>query len=253
MEVQRIRFTVRYDGTEFAGSQLQPGFRTVAGTLKNELENLLGTPVHLLFAGRTDTGVHADGNVCTFDGRLKFPAEKLPVILNPHLPEDIVIREAKSVHAGFHPRFDAISRSYVYRFHRTEDVPVDRRRYCTQYRGDWNGDAVREALGYLAGRHAFYAFSKGCDGQADSICTLEPVRITEWQGEQHWWFEANRFLRHMIVRIVGALFSVAAGNLWPEQIRQALENGEQLKFKPAEAKGLTLASVEYPTKDVEDE
>ncbi|MBN2083023.1 tRNA pseudouridine(38-40) synthase TruA [bacterium] len=253
MDEQRIRFTVRYDGTGFAGSQLQPGFRTVAGTLKNELESLLGTSVHLMFAGRTDAGVHADGNVCAFDGRPQFPAEKLPVILNPQLPEDIVIREAKRVHPGFHPRFDAISRSYVYRFYRQADIPVDRRRYCAQYLGAWDEAAVREALALLPGRQAFSAFSKGCNNPADSFCTLQEVRTTEAHGECQWWFVANRFLRHLIVRLMGALFAVAAGSITPDQIRRALSDQEPLKFKPAEAKGLTLVSVEYPTKDVDDE
>src|SRR5688500_7666169 len=112
---QRIRLTVRYDGTDFAGSQAQPGKRTVAGTLKAGLESLLQQPLKLDFASRTDSEVHADGNVCAFNAELPFAVAKLPQLVERYLPADLVVYEATEVDPRFHPRFDAVSRSYAYR------------------------------------------------------------------------------------------------------------------------------------------
>src|SRR5437763_1750435 len=93
--MQRIRMTVRYDGTDFAGSQIQPGKRTVAGTLKAGLESLLQQEVKLDFASRTDAGVHAEANVCAFDAKLPFAVGKLPLLLGSRLPADLVITVAQ--------------------------------------------------------------------------------------------------------------------------------------------------------------
>src|SRR5512138_2978006 len=110
MPPQRIRMTVRYDGTDFAGSQVQPGRRTVAGTLKTELESYLQQEMHLEFASRTDSGVHAEGNVCAFNAELPLPVARLPLVLNNRLPGDLRVGAAQLVAATFRPRFDATGR-----------------------------------------------------------------------------------------------------------------------------------------------
>src|SRR5215207_6159099 len=102
---QRIKLLVRYDGTDFAGSQAQPGKRTVAGTLKTGLESLLKQPVKLDFASRTDSGVHADCNVCAFNADLPYEVGKLPQLLLRYLPSDLVVYAANEVAAKWHPRF----------------------------------------------------------------------------------------------------------------------------------------------------
>jgi tRNA pseudouridine38-40 synthase len=253
MYTGRIRLTVRYDGAGFAGSQIQPGKRTVAGTLKAGLESLLNQEVHLLFAGRTDSGVHAEGNVCAFDAALPFPAGKLAELLNSRLPEDLRIRESVAASAAFHPRFDASARSYEYCVYRGSDVPLQRSRYSAQYIGPWNAAAIAQAVAALAGRHAFNRFAQGALDPKYCICTLDPVGVTELGAEVRFHFRADRFLRQMIRRLMGALFEVAAGRVCPARLVQAVDGELEFQFKPAPPRGLTLLCVEYKLEEYQDE
>jgi tRNA pseudouridine38-40 synthase len=245
----RIRLTVRYDGTGFFGSQIQPGKRTVAGTLKVGLESLLHQEVHLLFAGRTDAGVHAEGNVCAFDANLPYPAERLAKILNAILPEDIQVRESCPALPQFHPRFDALAREYEYSLFRSSDVPVDRMRYVMAYEGEWNQPAVREALDALAGRHAFHCFAEGSLDPRFAKCTLDPVAMRQQDFAVWLKFRGDRFLRQMVRRIVGALIEVATGRVTPEQFTAAVDGRLEFQFKPAPARGLVLLNVDYGMKE----
>lgn len=241
----RIRLTVRYDGTAFAGSQIQPGKRTVAGTLTAGLESLLKQDVHLLFAGRTDSGVHAEGNVCTCDVRLPFPVEKLAEVLNARLPDDLRVRVACPALPGFHPRFNATARVYEYTIYRGADVPVDRMRYVAGYTGAWHTPAVEQALSAMAGRHAFHNFAEGSLKPQYAYCVLDPVQLREQGPEVVLRFRANRFLRQMLRRLVGALFLVAGGQISPQRYADAIADKLDFQFKPAPPRGLVLFCVEY--------
>jgi len=245
MEQRRIRLAVRYDGTDFAGSQVQPGRRTVAGTLKAGLESLLGQSVHLLFAGRTDAGVHAEENVCTFDAALPLPVDRLAQVLNRRLPPDLRVRSAAEVPQSFHPRYSARTRVYAYRVYRSMDVPVDRLRFTMPYEGPWNEVAVQHALSGLAGRHSFSSFAVGSLLPRYSLCTMDPVEFGERGPEIFWRFRANRFLRQMVRRLAGALLEVAAGRVGPQQFAEALSGPAGFQFKPALSQGLTLLKIEY--------
>ena len=242
---QRIRATVRYDGTGFSGSQLQPGQRTVAGTLTDCLESLLEQQLHLLWAGRTDAGVHADGNVCAFDAELRFPAGKLAELANAWLPDDLQIRDCAGVAPGFHPRFDAVRRVYRYRIYRGADMPVDRYRYCHHYPGGWDEQVVADTLDRLAGSHSFHNYSLGVADPADALCSLEPVLQEQSGPELSWVFSGNRFLRHMVCRLAGVLLAVAGGQATPGQVAAGLERELDFRYVPAPAKGLTLIRVDY--------
>jgi tRNA pseudouridine38-40 synthase len=244
----RIRLTVRYDGTAFAGSQIQPGKRTVAGTLTVGLESLLMQELHLLFAGRTDSGVHAEGNVCAFDARLQFPIEKLAGLVNLRLPDDLQIREACPTLPGFHPRFDAQARIYEYTIYRGADVPVDRMRYVAGYSGAWHGAAVEQALGAVAGRHAFHSFAEGSLKPQYAYCVLDRVQIREHGPEVVLRFRSNRFLRQMLRRLVGALLKVAGGQISPQRFINAIDGELDFQFKPAPPRGLVLFCVEYESR-----
>ena len=250
MTSRRIRLDVSYDGTGFSGSQIQPEARTVAGTLKNGLEELLGQPVHLLFAGRTDAGVHADHNVCSFDAASLFPVEKLAGILNPRLPADLLIRSSREVDKAFHPRFDAVKRTYHYRVYHGTEVPVDRWRYTCQVDGVWDGELVRNGLETFLGRHDFSNFSRAGDDQDGAICDISRAELNMLSpGETVIVLTANRFLRNMICRIVGSLLDLNAGLVSLDQIRESLDGELAFKPKPAPPQGLTLMKVDYPEKE----
>ena len=236
---------VRYDGTDFAGSQVQPDERTVAGTLKESLELFTGQAVHLLMASRTDSGVHADGNVAAFDTQLTFPVEKLPQLLSRSLPTDVSIRDAGWVDQDFHPRFSALSREYVYRIYCSDDVPVDRSRFTAKHVGSWDQPAVEEVLEGLKGEHSFHNFAQGTLDFAECICTIQAASQVV-RGQELWiGFTGNRFLRNMVCRLVGAIIMVASGKLGPAEMLAALEGELSFKLKPAPAKGLTLKHIGY--------
>src|SRR5688572_4705796 len=152
---QRIKLLVRYDGTGFAGSQQQPGKRTVAGTLKAGLESLLQQPLKLDFASRTDSGVHADCNVCAINAELPFAVDKLPQLIERYLPCDLVVYSASEVQKDFHPRFDAVTRSYAYRIWTEPCPPVDRMRYVAVLPQQWALRPLGKALNGLRGVHDF--------------------------------------------------------------------------------------------------
>jgi tRNA pseudouridine38-40 synthase len=246
MAARRIRLTVRYDGTEFAGSQIQPGVRTVAGTLTSGLETLLGQPVHLLWAGRTDAGVHANGNVASFDAQPVFPTEKLPQMLAKKLPEDLAVITAENVAPEFHPRYDAVQREYSYRVYRQDDVPVDRRRYVWRCAGVWNVVALAQALAGFTGRHAFHNYCVGQLAPEDCICELTGADFREEGLEVVFHFSGNRFLHGMLRRVMAAVLAVAEGKLSAEQVLGALTGPMTFKLKPAPPQGLTLERVTYP-------
>ena len=253
MSGRRIRLTVRYDGTDFAGSQIQPGVRTIAGTLKTELEFALGAQVHLLFAGRTDAGVHAEGNVCTFDADPPFPVERLPQIVGPKLPPDLEIRDAREVPPEFHPRYDAQRRTYLYRLLLGGDVPMCRKRYVTAEPVALDQLALTAAAQIITGRHSFMLFSKGLTSSEDAVCDLQSVDVELRKPELHLRFIGDRFLHHMVRLLVGALLSVASGSTSPEQLRLALagQTGFQLRLMPPQ--GLTLMNVEYRLEEPDDD
>jgi tRNA pseudouridine38-40 synthase len=241
----RIKLLVRYDGTAFAGSQVQPGKRTVAGTLKAGLESLLDQPVKLDFASRTDSGVHADCNVCAFNAALPFGAGKLPMLLSRCLPDDLVVYEAAEVDSSWHPRFDARARSYAYRVWTEQFPPVDRMRYVAALPQEWKRRPLQAAIRSLKGTHDFSAFSASGFTPQDSQCSVREARVEFAGKEVSFHFTANRFLRHMVVRLVGALAKVGAGDETPEAFAAMLISGERFQFRPAPAKGLTLVEVEY--------
>ena len=113
--MKRIMLVVSYDGTRFAGWQFQPGLITVEGELDKAISGLTGEQIHVIGASRTDSGVHAEGNVCVFDTETKIPGEKMSYALNNRLPEDIVIQESKEVPNWFHPRKVKCVKTYEYK------------------------------------------------------------------------------------------------------------------------------------------
>lgn len=242
---QRIAMRVRYDGTGFHGSQLQSGQRTVSGTLTTELSSLLGQDVHLLWAGRTDSGVHSDGNVCAFDAQPAMPVDNLAVMLNDRLPEDLRITAQWLAEPGFHPRFDALLRTYTYRIWCEARAPVDRYRYVLEHPQPLDAGLLRRTAALFEGEHCFRAFCKQPEPGDACICRLEPLVVEEHGAEITIVIRGNRFLRHMICRLVGAMLAVCSGRLSGEDITGALGAGGELSLNPAPARGLTLTRVDY--------
>jgi tRNA pseudouridine38-40 synthase len=239
--VQRFRATVEYDGTEFAGFQVQPGTRTVQGELEAALARLSGgirQPV--VGAGRTDAGVHATGQVISFTSPGSHSAEALMEALNAMLPPDVAIRDVRRAPAGFNPRYAARYREYRYTIWNGPRSPL-RERTALWVRNDLDVAAMAEAATALEGRHDFSAFG-GADPQP--VRTVHRIRVRRSGAAVTIDVRADAFLRGMVRRIVAALLAVGMGRTEPSAVGELLAAGvPALAGAAAPARGLCLRRV----------
>lgn len=237
----RYRARVEYDGTDFAGFQVQPGLRTVQGELERALAQLAPhARVRVEGAGRTDAGVHAREQVIAFDHGGRLTTAELARALSATLPPDIGLHGLTRVAAGFRPRYRARYREYRYQIWNGPPSPL-RERYAWGVREALDVPAMREAAGALVGRHDFSAFG-GHDRQP--VRTLHAVRLTRRGQLITVIVVGDAFLRQMVRRIVAALVRVGRGSAQRADVAQALD-GRRPAFNgdTAPAHGLILWRV----------
>lgn len=246
--MSRFLIELQYDGTDFVGWQEQPNGRTVQGELQERLSTILRTPIKIVGAGRTDTGVHATSMIAHLDVSQEL-GERLPDAiyrLNRFLPPDIFVLRLQRVAPDFHARFSATSRSYGYYI--TLYPSPFRRKYHTLVTTPLDFEQMNQASSQLLGQHDFSSFSKKHSDVTNHLCT---VTQAEWQelSQGAWVFRitANRFLRSMVRALVGTLIEVGIGHLTPEDFAAILERADdQYPFNTAPATGLRLEAVTYP-------
>jgi tRNA pseudouridine38-40 synthase len=244
--VIRFRATVEYDGTDFAGFQVQPGKRTVQGVLEDALRRLSnGVAGRVDGAGRTDAGVHASGQVIafTYDGRLA--ATDLEQALDAVLPPDVAIRDVRPAATGFHPRYSARYREYRYTVWNGPRSPL-RERTALGVRVPLDTAAMARAGSVLEGRHDFSSF-----GATDRspVRTVHAVRVRRNGRTVTIDVRADAFLRGMVRRMAAVLLEVGQGTMNEDDVRAALAGpGPALDGAAAPPKGLTLRSVIYAAK-----
>jgi len=245
----RIRMTVHYDGRDFHGWQVQPEQRTVQGEMERVLTKLANRPTTVIGSGRTDRGVHATGQVAAADVGERWSAHSLRRAMNALLPGDVWIAEAVEATPWFHPRYDATSRSYVYRVGLAPiaDSPFNSP-YCWPLARMVDLGRMEEAAALLIGDHSFKAFAKAGQEERGDRCTVTEARWGEWPGiglEFH--VSANRFLHHMVRYLVGTLVDIGLGERPVSDVADLLENAEGLETSPpAPPEGLFLSRVDYP-------
>jgi tRNA pseudouridine38-40 synthase len=237
----RYRARVEYDGTDFAGFQVQPGCRTVQGELETALTRLSdGRSDRIVAAGRTDAGVHASGQVIafTYAGRLSGP--ELERAFAALVPADIAIREVRHVPDGFHPRHAARYREYRYTVWNGPRSPL-RERYALGVRDPLDTAAMGRAGSVLVGRHDFSAFG-AVDRQP--VRTVISVRVARRGRVVTIDVRADAFLRGMVRRIVAVLLEVGHGKLEQAEVAAALAAGRPaLDGASVPARGLCLRRV----------
>jgi tRNA pseudouridine38-40 synthase len=257
----RLRLDIAYDGTEFAGWAAQPGQRTVAGVLEESLSTVFRSPVRLRAAGRTDTGVHATGQVAHVD----VPAEALPNAYprapRPKQPEfqplvrrlarllsaDLRVRQIIRAPAGFDARFSALRRHYVYRIS-TADYGVDphQSRFTTSWPRQLDVEAMASASQKLLGLNDFAAFCRHRVGAT----TIRDLQRFDWQRDgdlitAH--VTADAFCWSMVRSLVGALLAVGEHRRTADWCAQLLaDTTRSSDYAAAQARGLTLVGVDYP-------
>ena len=246
----RYQVILAYDGSGFTGSQRQANSRTVQGELENALRELGWSEKSVIMAGRTDTGVHATGQVAAFDFEWAHETEKLLKALNAKLPPDLAVKSLQPASAGFHPRFDAISRMYCYRLFCEPIRDPLRERYAWRIWPSLDGNALKQNAGIFLGTHDFAAFGSPTTPKGTTVRT---VTKTEWRkmpnGEWQFEVQADAFLYRMVRRLVFVQASAAQGKCSLEKVRNALKEQGKLSSGLAPAHGLTLVEVTYGSHD----
>ena len=252
----RFRAVVEYDGTNLLGFQRQAIGRTVQGELETALGRIgwtdaYGTRSGVLGAGRTDTGVHAVGQVIAFDFDWQHGTGDLARALNANLPADIAIQALDACAPQFHPRFDARGRRYRYTLYNQPARSPLAARYAWQVWPVLDLELLQAGSALLLGRHDFAAFGSDPDPRGGSS-TRRTVSLAEWRaapGAAHWLtfdIQAEAFLFRMVRSLVGALKRVGTGELAVEQLQAILASGDRAQCPPiAPAHGLCLMEVIY--------
>lgn len=244
----RVRFTVHYDGAGFHGWQLQRDQRTVQGEMERVLSRLCNRPTRVVGSGRTDRGVHATGQVAASDVPARWTAAALRRSTNALLPPDVWIAEAALAPARFHPRYDAVERSYRYRVGLAEHARSPLlARWCWPLAEALDLRSVEQATAALLGDHSFAAFAKSGQEERGDRCTVFRAEWHRWpEAGVEFHIAANRFLHHMVRYLVGTLVQVGLGQRPASAVADLLAGRPGLVTSPpAPPQGLFLARVRY--------
>lgn len=245
--MEHYQLIIAYDGTEYRGFQRQADSATIQGELETALRKIGWQGETIYAAGRTDTGVHASGQVISFSHDWQHSEMDLLAALNHFLPDDIAVQSVTLAGDEFHPRYDALSREYQYAI-TFSPVPLPQKeRFMWRIDEEWNWDAVNEIAMLLVGEHDFSQFGKPFKPEN---CTHRKVLVSKWTQvnptDRVYTIEANAFLYHMVRRIVFVLCKIGEGRTCREEVQKALA-GEKNTIPPgiAPACGLTLTKVRY--------
>lgn len=244
--MKRIKLTVAYDGTNYCGWQIQDNGITIEEVLNRELSKLLQEDIKIIGASRTDSGVHALGNVAVFDTQTRIPPEKISFALNQRLPDDIRIQESCQVADDFHPRFCDTIKTYEYRIWNDKfPNPLVRlySKFCY-----FNVDVAKmeQAAAYLVGEHDFKSF---CTPRTQVESTVRMVTEISFRTEGKMIIMTIRgtgFLYNMVRIIMGTLLKCGMNMYPPEHVKEILDAKDRAAAGPkAEACGLQLVGIEY--------
>jgi tRNA pseudouridine38-40 synthase len=250
-----VKLTVAYDGTGFVGLELQPGQRTVRAELVKALKRLYKRPVSFINASRTDAGVHALGQVISFQPPFTIPLDKLPLALNGILPEDIRILKAEAKAKTFHARYNAKAKEYEYLIYNGTVMPPHLRNLAWQVKPKLNLAAMNKAAQSLVGKHDFSSFCAAGSDDNDFVRTIHSLVISHlslvvWAGQKvpliSLRVRGNGFLYKMVRNMVGTLVEVGLGRRKPGDVKQILAAHDRRQAgKTAPPHGLCLIRVCY--------
>ncbi|MEI9815232.1 MAG: tRNA pseudouridine(38-40) synthase TruA [Acidobacteriota bacterium] len=242
--MRRIRITLSYDGTDYHGWQVQPGLATIQAAVQSVLSELEGAAVGVDASGRTDAGVHALAQVAAFSIANPIPIDNLMRVMNRRLPRDIRVSEAAEVHANFHPRFDAVAKTYEYRILRDETCSPFERDHVYHHPYPLDEQRMIAIAPLLEGEHDFTSYAAADDSDAlgrSKVRTIFSSAITREGSRLIYRVRGSGFLKHMVRNIVGVLIEAGKGNVKPGDLWTPRDPGPT-----APARGLYLVSVEYP-------
>jgi len=248
--VGRFLAVLEYDGTCFCGSQVQVNQRSVQGEVERALARLNGRASTALFAGRTDSGVHASGQVVAVDTERSMTGRQLAAALNGLMERDVSVREATAVPGNFEPRYWAMGRRYAYRILLRGQRDALRERYVWHLPLTLDVPRMLQAAALLLGRHDFGAFGRAPQGD-NTWRSIRHLEVEPKGDELVVVVEADAFLRHMARTLVGTLVDVGRGRLSADDVVASRDGGRGMAVgAAAPAKGLTLTGVAYDREDL---
>jgi len=251
----RYRLTIAYDGTQFHGwqAQLPPNrapLRTVQGVMRDALMRTLRQPVEVVGASRTDSGVHAQGQVVHFDAETTIPIERLAMAVNSRLPDDVAVRRAEMVDDRFDAISDAVSKQYRYRLWHHTDRPVDRRHFVHHCWASLDVDRMNDAAARLVGTHDFAGMANADHDRQTTVRTIHDCRAAHDASggpEAHIVVAGDGFLYNMVRIIAGTLVDVGRGHREPAIVDDILSRCDRtLAGATLPARGLCLEWIRYP-------
>ncbi|MDO4331020.1 MAG: tRNA pseudouridine(38-40) synthase TruA [Lachnospiraceae bacterium] len=245
--MKRVKLVIAYDGTNYHGWQLQPNGISIEAVLNQTLTDLLREPITVIGASRTDSGVHALGNVAVFDTENRMPADKICFALNQRLPEDIRIQSSEEVPLSWHPRKQNCVKTYEYKIlNRKIDMPVGRL-YTYFCYFPMDVEKMRQAAAYLVGEHDFKSFCTVRTQAEETVRTIYSLKVDRGADDVVTIrITGSGFLYNMVRIIAGTLLRVGTGLYPPEKVEEILDAKDRQAAGPTlPAKGLTLVSLEY--------
>lgn len=244
--MKRFKLVVAYDGTHYCGWQSQPNGVTVEGVLNQKLRELLKEDIQVIGASRTDSGVHALGNVAVFDSETTIPGEKLSYALNQRLPKDIVVQHSCQVADDFHPRHCDSRKTYEYQIYNAQFENPLYSRYSHFVFIPLRIEAMQKAAEIIKGEHDFKSFCSSRGQQLTTVRTVYDLDVTREGSMVKIRVSGNGFLYNMVRIIVGTLIKVGLGVYPPEYVQEILDAKDRTKAGPkVPAKGLKLIGIEY--------
>ena len=244
--MKRIMLTVAYDGTNYHGWQIQPNAITIESVLNDALCALFKENIKVIGASRTDTGVHAIGNVAVFDTMSRMPAEKVSYALNQRLPEDIRIQHSVEVLPDFHPRRQNTKKTYIYQVLNREFPLPTQRLYAYFTYVPLDVSLMQCAADFLIGEHDFKSFCSAGTSAETTVRTIYALNVCKQGDLITIRVTGNGFLYHMVRIIAGTLIEVGKGKLCPTKLPCILSSLDRAQAGPtAPACGLTLEQYEF--------
>ena len=244
--MKRIKLTVAYDGTGYCGWQIQKNGITVEEVLNKTLSKFFNEDIVVIGASRTDSGVHALGNVAVFDANVTMPPEKISYAINILLPDDIRIQKSEEVSPDFHPRYCDTRKTYEYKIYNAQFPDPLMRLYSHFVYFHLDEEKMQQGADYLVGEHDFKSFCTPKDDVENTVRTIYYIKVIREGNLVRIRINGNGFLYNMVRIIVGSLLKVGMGMIEPSEIKNILDAKDRTKAgHKAAACGLTLVEIEY--------
>lgn len=245
--MKNIKMTVQYDGSNFKGFQrLKDNDNTIQGKIEDVLSKMTGESIEIIGSGRTDMGVHAVGQVINFKTKSNESVSKIQKYLYNYLPESIVIKEIEEVDERFHSRYNAKSKTYLYKIDNNKFHNPFNRKYSYHVEKKLDLEKMREASEYLVGEHDFSSFASSRSKKKSHVRTIESISIQQNNDLIEIYISGDGFLYNMVRIIIGTLVDVGLNKISPSEVKEILEaKDRKVGGETAPAKGLFLYRVKY--------